>query len=478
MRKSQYVLFFMNMFSGMAYSIIAPLFPIVSDRHGVTEEILGYIISICAFSSFCISPLVPQIIKKFGRIRVLYISTFIEATCVIIYGFFNFLPSYNSFVLISFIIRTVHGLFCGIVSIIAYSLISSISTEDEIQIALGNMEISWCIGLSAGPLFASIFYEIGGFTLPFIALGSLLYISVYLTKIISAEKVNVEEEEGEEKEEISFFKSIFHLNIIINIGIVTLCIISTTYYFPCLTNHLTQNYNLSISVSSLFFIVGMVFYMIFLRFLNAITDKFGMEKTPCLGLLMIIIGCLFVYPVEPIPQSIVSILIGLCLIGGSGAPINVPALINMSTYLKEYDPLLDELTANDIASTLYSLANNIGDFVGPTLGGFLSSKFGFKSCCVILSFLFLFYLIIYYLIIRSSELKEEIKEDNSNKGKEEINKTISSIDNQNIFDKSFSVFGRLSNFSGGHSFLIRRKFSFVHKKTNKLNKTLISNLTY
>ena len=44
MRTSQYILFFMNMFSGMAYSIIAPLFPIIADRHGITEEILGYLI--------------------------------------------------------------------------------------------------------------------------------------------------------------------------------------------------------------------------------------------------------------------------------------------------------------------------------------------------------------------------------------------------------------------------------------------------
>ena len=173
MRKSQYILTFINMFNGMAYSIIAPLFPSIADKHGVSEEILGYIISTCAFSSFCISPLVPQIIKKFGRIKVLYLSTFMEASCVIIYGFFNFISTYNSFIILSFTIRTIHGLFSGIVGIIAYSLISSISTEDEIQIALGNMEIAWCIGLSAGPLFASIFYEIGGFSLPFLVLGSL-----------------------------------------------------------------------------------------------------------------------------------------------------------------------------------------------------------------------------------------------------------------------------------------------------------------
>ena len=464
------------MFSGMAYSIIAPLFPSIAEIHGVDEEILGYIISTCAFSSFCVSPLVPGIIKKFGRINVLYVSTFGEASCVVLYGFFNYLGSYNSFVILSFVVRAIHGLFCGIVAIIAYSLISSISTEEEVQIALGNMEIAWCIGLSAGPLFASIFYEIGGFTLPFLALGSFLYISVYLTKIISEEKLNTEEE-NEESGEISFFKSILHFNILINVGAVTLCIISTTYYFPCLSNHLTQNYNLSISVASLFFIVGMVFYMIFLQFLNQITDKFGMIMTPCLGLLMISIGCLFVYPVPPIPQNLICILFGLCLIGGSGAPINVPGLINMSNFLKSYDQSLDEATANDIASTFYSIANNIGDFLGPTLGGFLSSKMGFKNCCVILAILFFVYLIFYYLRFRNTETKVEQADNISTVSKDEVNKSIISHGNLSVLNRTINFFGRSSGLSKIYSFSFRRKPSFIHSKRKNLNITLISSLT-
>ena len=470
MRKSQYVLFFMNMFSGMAYSIIAPLFPSITEKHGVNEDILGYIISICALSSFCISPFVPMIIKKFGRIEMLYIATFVEATCVLLYGFFNFIPSHNSFIIISFTVRTIHGLFCGILGIIVYSLISSISTEEEVQIALGNMEVAWCLGLSAGPLFASIFYKIGGFTLPFIALGGSLYISVYLTKIISAEKMNTEEE-VENKEESSYFKSVFHLNIIFNILAVTLGIIATTYYFPCLTNHLTNNYNLSISISSLFFIVGMLFYMIFLRFLNLLTDKFGMEKTPCIGLIMITLGCLFVYPVKPIPQNIFCILVGLCLIGGAGAPINVPALINMSNYLKSYDKNLDDYTANDIASTLYTIANNIGDFIGPTLGGFLSTKVGFKYCCVILSIFFLKFLFIYFWYFHKGK---NIEEKNINIIKDEPSFSIQSNDNLN---KTF--LGNTNSLFQGHGFFIKKRFSLGMKKQNKLlNRTLISNLTY
>ena len=85
MRKSQYVLFFMNIFTGMAYSIVAPLFPGIATKHNVNEDVLGLLISIGAFASFCAAPFVPKLIGKFGRIDLLYFATFGEATCVILH---------------------------------------------------------------------------------------------------------------------------------------------------------------------------------------------------------------------------------------------------------------------------------------------------------------------------------------------------------------------------------------------------------
>ena len=477
MRKGQYVLFFMNMFSGMAYSIIAPLFPVIAEKHGISEEILGYLISICALSSFCAAPFVPMLIKKYGRIDILYISTFGEATCIILYSFFNFIPSYYLLLILSFLIRIIHGLCSGVVGILIYSLISIISTEDELQIALGNMEVAWCIGLSAGPLFASIFYEMGGYNLPFLVLGCSLYISVYLTKIISSEKLNNEEEEEKENDN-SIFKTIFHLNILLNLGTVSIGIIVTTYYFPCLSNHLIQNFGLSISTSSLFFVVGMVFYMFFLQFLTKITKKIGMHGTPSLGLLMTAVGCLFIYPVPPIPKSIISILFGLCLCGGAGAPINVPALINLSRDLKIYDQNLDEFTSNDIASTLYTIVNNIGDFIGPTLGGFLSSRFGFKNCCLIISFFIFIYLFL-FIFNFYNEIKKEFNnqqpEYDLEQIKEEFDKMIN-LENDNL-NNTFVT--NINDLFGNHFAFIRRKHSFIKKRHsgNKLNRSLLSSLT-
>ena len=342
--------------------------------------------------------------------------------------------------------------------------------------ALGNMEVAWCIGLSAGPLFASIFYKIGGFTLPFLALGCSLYISVYLTKIISYEKINNDDEEKNE-DEPSVLKNIFRCSILLNLGTVTIGIIVTTFYFPCLTNHLTNNFNLSISVSSLFFVVGMVFYMIILQFLTKITKRFGMHGTECIGILMTALGCLFIYPVPPIPKSLISILFGLCLAGGAGAPINVPALINLSKDLKKFDPNLDEFTASDIASTYYTLVTDMGDFIGPVLGGFLSSHFGFKYCCLIISAIIFVFLIVFFLFFFKDIINEfrRPKEYDFHSIKEEIdNKSIKSHDefNTTFVTNINQCFGR--NFS-----FIKRKQSFVKKRPigDGSSRSLITSLT-
>ena len=477
MRKSQYVLFFMNIFTGMAYSIVAPLFPGIATKHNVNEDVLGLLISIGAFASFCAAPFVPKLIGKFGRIDLLYFATFGEATCVILYGFFNYIPSHHSFIIISFTIRIIHGIFTGIVGILIYSIVSCISTEDEIQLALGNMEVAWCLGLSAGPLFASIFYKIGGYILPFLALGGSLYISVYLTKIISAESVNKEDEGEKDENEFSVLKSIFHISIILNLLTVTIGIIVTTFYFPCLTNHLSQHFNLSVSVSSLFFVVGMIFYMIILQFLSKITKKLGMHGTESLGILMTALGCLFIYPVPPIPKHIISILLGLCLTGGAGAPINVPALINLSKDLKKFDPNLDEFVASDIASTLYTIVNDMGDFIGPVLGGFLSSNFGFKNCCLILS-IFIFIFLIIFILFFFKEIREGITKPDFL----DINLIKEEIDNRSVLSSeplNTTFITNINDFFGKNFSFIRRRHSFIKKRPSKerSSRSLYSYLT-
>ena len=119
-----------------------------------------------------------------------------------------------------------------------------------------------------------------------------------------------------------------------------------------------------------------------------------------------------IYPLPPISNNIFFVIFGLILIGGGGVFIFNPGLFFLSIEIKNIDNDIDELTANDITSSIHYFTYNICDFFGPILGGIFSSYFGFKSCCFIISFEILFYCIFYSIYFHKYILEDFQKNNN------------------------------------------------------------------
>ena len=400
-----YILFFMNMFSGMGYSILSPLFPSLGVKNGLTETLIGWVISIFAFASTSITPFTPLLCKRFTRIKLLYFATFCEGTCTITYGILSYIHSFYGLLFCMFLIRILHGCCNGIIGTLVYSLTQALAKPSEVTVALGNLEIGWCLGISTGPIFASIFYKIGGYPLPFLVLGSFLYTSLLLATLVAKEKTESEEEiEGDPP----FLKFLTYGEIIVVLGALVSGMISESFFYPCLTLHLEHHFGLSVSISSLFFIIIAISYMIVLRFLEHSTQRFGLYATSYFGLLMASIGVLMIFPYPPIPKRIFFVVMGFILIGGGGAPIFIPGLVALTKNIKKIEPNIDELMANDISSAINNLTFAIGDFCGPIIGGFLSTHFGFKNCCLFVSLIILCYSI-FFLIYFKKHIYSDIK---------------------------------------------------------------------
>ena len=373
----------------MGYSIIAPLFPVLGKRISLSENILGWIISFYSLANFVITPFTPQLVYKIGRKKLFYIAYLIEACCTIIYGLFNYINNYNFLIFISFIIRIIHGMGGGLLSTLLYSIGVSISSPEEIVTCLGYLEIAWSLGVSIGPVLASCFYHFGGFSLPFYSIGSLFFIGVYFIKFLNISDENCETNP-------SFFR-FFNLEMFTNFVPTVIFQIAQTYYFPSLTYHLTDKWNLSIEASSLFFMIGMAAYLVILQILNKILGNFGLILTIFLGQIVIILGAPFVYPLEFLPQSILCIIFGLALLGSSGAFTCVAVIIQYGNIAKSIDNLIEDSVANDIASAVFNLGINCGDFIGPIYGGFISSNYGFKYSNIYMSLIALIDCIYYYI---------------------------------------------------------------------------------
>jgi len=157
--------------------------------------------------------------------------------------------------------------------------------------------------------------------------------------------------------------------------------ILASFYFPCLTNHLKNNYSLSTSVSSLFFVMPIASYILILQFLDYLTSKFGLYSIYSFGLIVSTLSPLFLYPCPPIPRFIPCIVFGFLLNGIGQAPVFIPGLVALSNNIRKIDVNINELIANDISSAVNTLTIYIGEFVGPIIGGFLSFKYDFKYCC-------------------------------------------------------------------------------------------------
>lgn len=452
-----------NMFSGMGYSLVSPLFPSLGEKDHLSEEILGWIISAYSIAGTIITPFVPILIKKFSRIKLLYFATFFEATCTLLYGFLICISSYPILIAIIFTLRILHGCCSAIIGTLVYSLTISLTEEDELQISLGNLEVGWSLGTSSGPLFASFCYRFGGFSLPFIALGAFLYISFYLAHEINSEKLKTEEDPEKDP---PFSKFLIHPQVFIILFAFIIVMIVGSFYYPCLTNHLTHNYNLSVSTSSLFFVIPIVSYIFILQFLDRMSSKYGIYMTFSFGLILTAISPLFLYPCPPIPRSLIFIIMGFLMIGIGTAPVFIPGLVALAKNIRKIDENIDDLTSNDISSAINNLTIDVGEFIGPIVGGFFTSRYDFKYCCYIIFLIGIIYSIIFILYFISN-IKDDIKNILSKKPMfEEAGKKM--VDNEILYGEGNNEdqFSSSSSLILNNSFLGSFKFESISKRRN------------
>ena len=396
-----------NMLTAIPYALISPLLPTLGKEKDLSEGILGVIISLFPLAVSIFSTIVPILCKKYSRIKLLSLASFFISIVTILYGTLIYIPNRNLLIILVFILRIIHGICGAIISTLIYSLTISFAEKGKTQTSLGRLEIAFSLGSSAGLLISSVFYKIGGYPLPFFVAGCSEFISFYLTFKINDKNMKKDDEEKKD-DDYNYLKYLKNPEIYsILIGFIVV-MINITYFTPCLTNHLNNNYSISVSTASLIFMTPMIPYMIVMQFLDALTGKFGNYLVFIIGVTTLGVSSLMIYPVPPLPQSVIVIILGFLICGCGGVPVFIPGLVMLAKNIKKSDKSIDEMSANDIATVLNTLCTEIGDFLGPLLGGYLSEKIGFKLCCLIISIIVLTYSAIFILFF-NGKIKNEIK---------------------------------------------------------------------
>ena len=180
MNFEQFLLCLINALLAMGYSLIAPLYPSIALSHSVSLITIGFVMASSSIFQILTISYSIFILKNYERKKVFIIGTILCSTCTLTYGFLNFINNKALFLFVSFGSRILDGFGTGIVYPIIYSVISRISSENELKQNIGYMEFFWNAGFTCGPVIITIFYYFGGYTLPF-AIAALCRYSVLLT---------------------------------------------------------------------------------------------------------------------------------------------------------------------------------------------------------------------------------------------------------------------------------------------------------
>ena len=440
MKKEQLTLCLLNGISSTGYSLIAPLFPPLFKERSLTNLLCSYLISIFCTTNILSALTCSYICQKVGQKPFFLFSILGNSLSIMFYGFIIYIKNNKYFLILSFINRINHGFFSGTINVISFAITSQINSGKELEKASGYMELSWQIGLTIGPTLIGAIFDYVGYSIPFIIIGLFSLTGVYYTYkyiyLVDLEKYekeilltnninNIEEEISLSKNNTNGNESLLTSLKYKQTIFLTLCLIvqlnTLDFYIPTLVNHLKDNFNITTSKASLFFLLATIGSAICIQFIPKFTDCFTNFQLMYYGLFLGAFFVLFIPPMSFLPQSYILILIGIFAEGFLSGIINVPCFIELAKIGKIIFPKNKNLQQN-VPASLFNLCFYIGDLIEPVIGSWFTKNFNFQASAYFTCFLNIIYGIIFGLFY-----KPEIKDIKKNSDNIIIDKKLSNI---------------------------------------------------
>lgn len=372
-----------------AFSMIAPFFAPEALKKGSDGTITGLIFAVYPLVVFIVSPLIGKLLPLIGPKFCLIAGCFLEGGSEVLFGFVSELESGIMFISFCFIIRivTALGSACSQTAILA---IVSITFKDNMSTMFGILELFSGLGFMAGPALGGFLYEVGGFKLPFIVLGSCVLLVLFFVMFILP---GSHAYRNEESNETGSLKKVLLIPGVLMIGInAVIGGMVLSFLDPTLTNHLEDitNNGLSSEKIGLVFLIPSVLYTISAPLLGMVVDKmFSGRYAIILGNVICCVSYLFLGP-SPLLDSFVNsklwvVCVALGVMGIAIAPLVVPILADMQKSTTNAG-LPANFATTSIISGIFNSVFSIGSVIGPTLGGALTDHMSFSWASTIFSF--------------------------------------------------------------------------------------------
>lgn len=183
-----------------------------------------------------------------------------------------------------------------------------------------------------------------------------------------------------------FLKLITKLDILSPLLIVVFDMIAQSFFYPVFVDHFKKRFDMSLQTTSFLFSSSFIIYICGLKIVVRLIKSTAVKYILCVGVLVNSISVLFLAPAGFLPQSFISPVIGLYLLNFTAGFTVLGSILDFSDILENKFEFSENL-ADDTSSGIYIIGINIGELIGPGLGGALTSNFNFEYACMIIGFL-------------------------------------------------------------------------------------------
>eukprot|EP00358_Blepharisma_japonicum_P006259 CAMPEP_0202943494 /NCGR_PEP_ID=MMETSP1395-20130829/3952_1 /ASSEMBLY_ACC=CAM_ASM_000871 /TAXON_ID=5961 /ORGANISM="Blepharisma japonicum, Strain Stock R1072" /LENGTH=306 /DNA_ID=CAMNT_0049641027 /DNA_START=361 /DNA_END=1281 /DNA_ORIENTATION=- len=303
---------------------------------------------------------------------------------------------------------------------------------EDIEAKLGWMETMGGVGLILGPLIGGGFYSLVGYTLTFVIYTVILAALTVVTFLVLPTP-NPKNDTEKESRRLSLLKLAFNGKVFPTLLVVMFGMAGPSYLEPVLSNHLKDNFDLSIEMISVVFALPVIGYTTAVKGQTMLPKSFDRRIVLTVGLFIEGVAFFLVGPSFGLPSDIYLVIAGLILIGLGGAWAYLPSLPYMIDAAAKDMKIDDREHLSDCLSTVMGTFHYVGEALGPISAGLFTEYIGFNEGVTIFGGAVLIYTVIFGLLTKAlvNIFKCKCNRKSKKTGDNDLKKKLIDGDNKN-----------------------------------------------
>ena len=348
------LLLFIGTFTSISFNMINPIISKYAIQLGSTLSLAGIVAGLFSITALTARPAGAVIVDRMNKKTVLMVSTIVMAIAS-----FGYAASSNIVMLV--ISRLVHGIAFAVSGTVTTALIASAVPRERLGEGIGYFGLGYIIAMAIGPNIGIYFVDNLGYTINFIISGTALFLATFLiAKIPFTWKAP----------DKSAFKKKITIDDLISIKLLPLAFVGGIFSF---TNGIVSSFLVLIGEErgianiGLYFTVLAIGYFLTRPFIGKLYDRKGLSIILYPAFLLVMLESLLLSQ-----ASVLWIVLLAAVVKALGQGAAQPTI--QSTCLKKLDP-----AKSGVAAATYFIGADIGQGVGPMVGGKIAESFGYSA---------------------------------------------------------------------------------------------------